>query len=158
MERAVLLAVMLAAAFILGACKKQTAADDVVPIGDEISKNYSFAGDWYDSAQRAALTLEESGRGYKARLSVGSENSDDMTVWTMTLRYDSDLRILRYQDAVRIDVVMETDEEDAVRFLRETAYENGTGYFFLKNGTLYWTDEKEAYGDYMAFERLQGED
>lgn len=71
------------------------------------------------------------------------------TVWHITGKWDADTQRLNYENGIMLSVEYIEGQDDA-EILRD--YTDGTGYFYFKDGYLYWVDEKENAGADCYFE------
>ena len=71
------------------------------------------------------------------------------TVWHITGKWDANTGRLNYENGIMLDVEYVEGQQDAI-ILRD--YADGTGYFYFKDGYLYWVDHKENAGADCYFE------
>ena len=84
------------------------------------------------------------------KINWGSSASED-TEWSMTGQYNPQTGFLEYADCMRYDNIWLEDGEP----IESEVYWNGTGYFFLSDGYLYWQDDVEGIGENCRFEKFE---
>ncbi len=111
-----------------------------------------FTGGWQDSTSQRATMDITSDRGiyYNIEINWGSSAMEN-TVWHFTGTYDSKRNGIVYSSGQRIE---ETYLEEGEEPKTEIVYEDGSGLISLKDGKLYWQDDKEDVGAECVFEKI----
>lgn len=113
-----------------------------------------FCGQWFDVvSQRCGMEIVcENDAYYDIRIDWGSSAWDN-THWEFWGEYDAEKDAIVYEDGIRYE---ETYPRDGGEVQRTEVYHDGTGYFYLKDGKLYWNDEKEHMGAECVFKAQEG--
>lgn len=109
-------------------------------------------GSWWDTwSQRCDMTVEYLGDNRFGIMINWSGGAADMAQWTMTGYYDDTTGQLNYSDGRMDNLHYEENGDES----SETIYTDGTGYFYMSYGYLYWIDEKGHAGDDCCFEKAE---
>lgn len=119
------------------------------PSDAQLEINYAegLSGIYQDStSQRATAVVMEEGNTVKIDIHWGNSATDAYT-WEMSCTKDGDR--LSYSDCEKEHVVTESGEEDD-----ETVYENGEGFFTVKDGKILWDGAAEEECKECVFENI----
>ena len=107
----------------------------------------SLSGHYQDSySQRAVAEVTDNGETVAVTV-YWSSSAFERTVWQMTCKKDGDK--LSYTDCKKANVTTDDSGEGS----EEVEYENGEGYFTLKDGKLLWDGAAEEDCTNCAFEK-----
>lgn len=110
----------------------------------------AFAGQWQDSvSQRAGMEITFEDGTYEIEINWGSSAREN-TRWNFQGTYDEKRGGIAYTSGQRVE---ETYPEAGARRM-QIVYQDGTGLFKLKEGKLYWQDEKENAGAESVFVKV----
>ena len=150
------LVALLCIAAMLTACGGQTPDVTPDPVPEETEPEVTTApvdpaleGDYHEQiAGRGMLSLQCTSDG-GADISVHwSSSASESSEWSIHVTYDEEKNALVYTDAVKTDFVYESEDKST-----ETEdYNDGTGYFEIKDEKLIWHDDK-AEGEPIEFLR-----
>ena len=128
--------------------------EDSLTASATIETNSSFEsfvdGTWWDLfSQRCNLKMNViDSETVKIEISWSSGAAYN-TVWNFTGKWDADTGRLNYVDGIMLENEWIEGQQEP-NILRN--YTDGTGYFYFKNGYLYWVDNKENAGKDCYFE------
>ena len=105
----------------------------------------SFAeGTWWDTySQRCNLTIDVIDDETIVIEINWSSGASDNTQWIITAKWDGYWGLLRYENGVKQNI----NEAGTT-----VGYEDGSGFFYINSGNLYWVDYKESAGFDCIFE------
>lgn len=101
-------------------------------------------GTWWDTdSQRCHLTIETI-NDETVRIEINwSSSASENTRWIITAKWDSYFGLLRYEEGIRQNI---NDTGTSI------VYDDGSGFFYINSGKLYWVDYRESAGFNCAFE------
>lgn len=122
----------------------------IVQSASEASFSGMYLGTWWDLySQRCFLDISAMGDNQFLVNIQWSGGAYSGIEWTMTAWYDNATGFLNYHDGK--EVIYEYNDAGARQ--DQIVYTDGTGSFYISNGYLYWTDDKEHSGDACYFEK-----
>lgn len=111
----------------------------------------AFYGDWHDTySQRCGMSIYlVNDLYYDIEINWGSSAWDN-THWVFSGEYDAAKGGIVYTDGCRY----EEHYSDGGNKEQNEVYSDGSGLIYLKNGKLYWNDDKENAGKDCVFEKV----
>lgn len=114
-------------------------SDDVGYSFDEIEE-----GAWVDEwSQRAGLNIQKTGLNTAKVTVQWSSSYRETSEWVFNCKWDSNTGILAYENGKSRECYY---DDNTNNLYKELEYDDGSGYFYLDSGYLYWVDEKEDAG------------
>ena len=111
----------------------------------------AFYGDWYDTfSQRCGMSIYLVNDLYYDIVIDWGDSAWDNTHWDFTGEYDASKGGIVYSDGYRYD---EHYSKNGGSPERTEVYHDGSGLIYLKDGKLYWIDDKENMGANCIFEK-----
>lgn len=111
---------------------------------EKVSLDAFAEGTWWDTySQRCNLTIDVIDDETIAIEINWSSSASENTKWIITAKWDSYWGLLRYENGVKQNI---SEAGTTV------GYEDGSGFFYINSGNLYWVDYKESAGFDCIFE------
>ena len=104
---------------------------------------YSFddikEGSWMDEwSQRAGLNIQKTGLNTAKVTVQWSSSYRETSEWVFNCKWDSNKGILTYENGKSWECYY---DDNTNNLYKELEYDDGSGYFYLDSGYLYWVDE-----------------
>lgn len=121
-------------------------------IAQDMAKDY--VGEWMDNySQRCKMTITSAdGVNFKIDINWGSSAWEN-THWTFDGKYNASKHGLEYTGSC-IEEVYAQDAGDNAAATETVTYSDGTGLLTLKDGLMYWQNDKEDTGNQCFFQKL----
>lgn len=118
---------------------------------------YSFddikEGSWMDEwSQRAGLNIQKTGLNTAKVTVQWSSSYRETSEWVFNCKWDSNTGILTYENGKSWECYY---DDNTNNLYKELEYDDGSGYFYLDSGYLYWVDEKDNVGEDCYFIHLK---
>lgn len=118
--------------------------DDWYNDDDEYSFDDIKEGSWMDEwSQRAGLNIQKTGLNTAKVTVQWSSSYRETSEWVFNCKWDSNTGILAYENGKSRECYY---DDNTNNLYKELEYDDGSGYFYLDSGYLYWVDEKEDAG------------
>ena len=118
--------------------------DDWYNDDDEYSFDDIKEGSWMDEwSQRAGLNIQKTGLNTAKVMVQWSSSYRETSEWVFNCKWDSNTGILTYKNGKSWECYYDDNTNNTYK---ELEYDDGSGYFYLDSGYLYWVDEKEDAG------------
>ena len=98
-------------------------------------------------AGRCTITVSQLGADSLAVEIMWGSSAFETSTWKMTCKYDPATGEAAYSDCVKTDVTFTSETEET----RSVSYEDGTGKFIFKQGSLFWNDAQESVANGVEF-------
>jgi len=94
-------------------------------------------------SQRAGLNIQKTGLNTAKVMVQWSSSYRETSEWVFNCKWDSNTGILTYKNGKSWECYYDDNTNNTYK---ELEYDDGSGYFYLDSGYLYWVDEKEDAG------------